>query len=520
MFATGARVGFDMFDRGLSDLNASETNLDVRSLPGVPSAVPGRDEPLVRYFDADEAAADLLHRARRAGWSEFARVRNLDYVNARYELYPLAPHTPLPLERIRAFAVDMDGTSTTTEPLALHGLEYMVRRFTGRLLRTAWTGLDPVVDHPHVIGNSNFRHTEFLVERYRDAISPTALRDAFFEALLWTLANMDDPQRHHDVRQAARSCGLADLLADAQFQADVQQRLSDRELSDCARAWVLRAGDRFRCTTTTQLVDAALQVYYLRYHGLLQQIAAGEPLSADMFPEFVDREPIAPMPGYDLFLPLVKGMFADGDADVVFERLRAAYEQSGAVDGAPDVQRARVTRLIAYFRANPVAVALVTASIRYEAEACMKQVVRLIGERAQQWDVSSATRARIAEHFGRGLQVFDGFVHATLAHEARLKPHRDLYSMALFQMSIPVEDYGACVGLEDTEPGIVSLRAAGIGCAVALPNPDTRGQHYGAAARVVRYGLPELILDHQLFLADSSLNTLAYAGTPSVQGVS
>src|SRR5512140_1605347 len=113
----------------------------------------------------------------------FARVPNLDYVYSPFELFPLAPHCRPPLERIAAFAVDMDGTSTTTEPLALHALEYMVRRFTGRMTKGEWHGLDPVADHPYVIGNSNFRHTEFLVERYRADLNMDALREAFFEAL-------------------------------------------------------------------------------------------------------------------------------------------------------------------------------------------------------------------------------------------------------------------------------------------------------------------------------------------------
>lgn len=106
----------------------------------------------------------------------------------------LQPRRP-PLGRIVAYAVDMDGTSTTTEPLALHALEYMVRRFTGRLTPAEWPGLDEKLDYPHVIGNSNFRHTEFLVERYRENLDHDAFRQAFFEAVCWTLAVLDDTQR-------------------------------------------------------------------------------------------------------------------------------------------------------------------------------------------------------------------------------------------------------------------------------------------------------------------------------------
>jgi beta-phosphoglucomutase-like phosphatase (HAD superfamily) len=71
-------------------------------------------------------------------------------------------------------------------------------------------------------------------------------------------------------------------------------------------------------------------------------------------------------------------------------------------------------------------------------------------------------------------------------------------------MSIAKSDYRFCIGLEDTEPGIIALRAAGIGCAVALPNRDTQRQDYTAATMIVRGGLPELILRRNLLVADRS----------------
>ena len=52
----------------------------------------------------------------------------------------------------------------------------------------------------------------------------------------------------------------------------------------------------------------------------------------------------------------------------------------------------------------------------------------------------------------------------------------------------------------------MSLRAAGIGCAIALPNHDTSGQDYTAATEVVRGGLPELILARNLLLAENEVN--------------
>jgi len=158
--------------------------------------------------------------------------------------------------------------------------------------------------------------------------------------------------------------------------------------------------------------------------------------------------------------------------------------------------------LAEHFRRQPSKLSLVTASIAYETHACMKEVIAVMAQRVQEWPVPAATKDRLAANLASYLDVFDGFVCATDAWEARLKPHRDLYSLALFQMSIPKADYRYCIGLEDTEPGIIALRAAGIGCAIALPNHDTRRQDYSAATAVVRGGLPELMLARNLMLAE------------------
>lgn len=134
----------------------------------------------------------------------------------------------------------------------------------------------------------------------------------------------------------------------------------------------------------------------------------------------------------------------------------------------------------------------------------MQEVIRLIRHEVQSWPVPDKRKAFLDEKFADSLGVFDGFACASDAHEARLKPHRDLYSIALYQMSIRKEDYGCCVGLEDTEPGIIALRAAGVGCAVALPNRDTHRQDYAMASRIVHGGLPEVILVHNAFLREAA----------------
>jgi len=462
------------------------------------------NENAVLCVDVDEAAEVLRRQATELGTTEFACVRNLDYVPSTVELYPLAPRVQPPLERIVAFAVDMDGTSTTTEPLALHALEYMVRRFTGLLSKADWPGLDETLDYPFVIGNSNFRHTEFLVERYRDRLDTSELRQAFVEAVCWTLSCMDDAQRRRDVTLDARNCGLGDMLADDEFRSLVDGGAVNADnVGTLAAPFVQRFGGSFTHTHAGRLVPAALDIYYYRYHSILRTIEAGggAEFSRDLLGDG-GRRLIEPMPGYEVFLPLVKGWLGS-EVDGLYEMLRAELTTRNATDydvGALDDARPRLSCLAEHFRRNPAKLALVTASIRYEAEVSMKEVLDVTAERVRAWPLGAEHRDRIEARLGDRATVFDGFVNASDACEHRLKPHRDLYSLALQQMSIPKAAYRLCVGLEDTEPGVIATRAAGIGCAIAMPNHDTRHQDYSAATMVLRGGLPELILAHNLLL--------------------
>jgi hypothetical protein len=463
-------------------------------------------DKLARYLAVNQANETVRELAAELGVAEFAQVRNLDYIFAPFELYPLAPRVTAPLPRLAAFAVDMDGTSTTTEPLALHSLEYMVRRFTARLDHAAWAGLDEQLDLPYVIGNSNFRHTEFLVNRYRDHVNHAAFTQAFIEAVTWTLACMTDPQRRRDIQQNARNCGLAGLLADADFRKLVTGgTVTADNVATLVTPLVARFGPAFRPEHLSEQVASALDIYYMRYHAILRELerGQGERLARELLGDG-GRRLVEPMPGYDVFIPLIKGWLGP-EVDALYEPLRAyllQHTELGHTAAELDSWRPRLTRLAEHFRRQPAKLSLVTASIAYETHACMKEVIAVMAQRVQEWPVPAATKDRLAANLASYLDVFDGFVCATDAWEARLKPHRDLYSLALFQMSIPKADYRYCVGLEDTEPGIIALRAAGIGCAIALPNHDTRRQDYSAATAVVRGGLPELMLARNLMLEE------------------
>ena len=131
----------------------------------------------------------------------------------------------------------------------------------------------------------------------------------------------------------------------------------------------------------------------------------------------------------------------------------------------------------------------------------MKEIMHVAGLEVEKWPIPDEKKRKVLDKFSDYRNVYAGFVTASDSSEARLKPHRDLYSIALYQMSVPKEEYPRCIVLEDTEPGIIAARAAGIGLACALPNQDTRRQDYSAACHILHAGLPELILFHNAFFA-------------------
>jgi beta-phosphoglucomutase-like phosphatase (HAD superfamily) len=96
---------------------------------------------------------------------------------------------------------------------------------------------------------------------------------------------------------------------------------------------------------------------------------------------------------------------------------------------------------------------------------------------------------------------YDAILTASDSSEIRLKPHRDLYSIALHRLGLSPDDFDAVLGLEDSESGLIAIRGAGIGLAVAVPFAQTRGHDLAAAAKINHGGLPELMFEDHFCLA-------------------
>ncbi|TFG96587.1 MAG: hypothetical protein E4H13_11985, partial [Calditrichales bacterium] len=197
---------------------------------------------------------------------DFAVLKNPDYVFPEYEICPLSPQTELPLKDLAAIVMDMDGTTTTTETLCLHSLEYMVRCITGRMSQDKWQGLDAIIDYPHIIGNSTTRHVEYLVRTYQTCIIGENLERSFLSAALWTLIFGRDQRRIAEVRNNLIHFGYAAVLSDPEIVHTMPEEDYPMEkLAHIAAKYIKPGAHR----KFSQMVRMAIDIYYQRYHEIL-----------------------------------------------------------------------------------------------------------------------------------------------------------------------------------------------------------------------------------------------------------
>ncbi len=437
--------------------------------------------------------------------NEYVKVQNPDYIHPAFEFYPLAEKNMEPAQQIQAVLMDMDGTTTTTEELCIHSLEYMVRKLSDRMSKDVWAGLDHQADYPHIIGNSTTKHVEYLCEKYGSAFIPEKSVRAFIYAALWTLLTGKDKQRQDDVRNNLINLGLAGVLSDEKFTALASSKnISENDLTDAAEALFEGYGKNIATLHMSDYVRLAIDVYYQRYHHILERIKAGESrnLSTELFAN-PDKHLIEPMPGVEVFLPLVKGWLGT-DILNLYELLIASYEKKSGLHYSLENQKSILRKLEALslkFVLNPAKVAIVTSSIFYEADIVVAEVFKVLCDRIEKMNLPDRKIGFLLEKFNNYQDYYDGFVTASDSSEIRLKPHRDLYSIALHQLGMKSEQFKNVVGFEDSESGTIAIRAAGIGRCVAVPFAQTSGHNFAAASHICKGGLPEVILYHSLFTA-------------------
>ncbi len=463
-----------------------------------------------------EAPEILREILEELGCGEVALVRNPSYIHAPLEIYPLPPKVTQPIDRIAGVVKDMDGTTTTTEPLCLHSLEWMVRRVTGLTDPAKWAGLDRVKDYPHIIGNSTTKHVEYLITTYADRFREEECLKSYIVCAAWTLSRGRDEARRREVRSNISALGLEPLLDNWEFLEAARAEAYDEENVEALAATLApNLLGRFRIAALGDRVRAAVDIYYMRYHMILADIAdgRGERRAREILGSAGARL-IEPMPAVGVFLAALKGWLGEDLAlfhDELLEHLRerrAGAGDSAAAGSNIDEEiglKPRLAALGRFLADRPVPIAVVTSSIAYEAEIVLGEVFEILRDQVRDWPLDDEKKEPILAALAAPRQLYDAVVTASDSSEIRLKPHRDLYSIALHAMGLGHEDFPRVIGFEDSESGITAIRASGVGLAVALPFADTSGHDLGAAAHILHGQLPEALAVHNCFLSPSAL---------------
>lgn len=450
-----------------------------------------------KFADARTAARLLTELGQ-----DFAVVENLSHIFPPYDVYALAQGRKQVRDTLEAAVMDMDGTTTTTEPLCINALQTMVGRISGLIDKPRWTGLDPKKDYPHIIGNSSTRHVEYLLKTYTGKIRPDRFMRALVHGAAWTIGFSPDASRRRDLDSMLTVLGIGGLKSDHRFDALTKIARHDGPEEQAAIAAL--AGElkgAFPANDFARLTRASVEIYYQRYHELLSAVAAanGQPLPAYLNPPS-EGTLIQPMPGIGIFLALVTGLLGKEAAWVVPILRGHLQDQSPGAMKPIDGAEAILTRLGTRFADRPARVALVTSSIAYEAGVVLHEVFRQLREDCGTWGLPDDTEAHVRARFASPEVFYDAIVTASDSCEMRLKPHRDLYSLALGQLGLNPDQFENVVGFEDSESGTIAIRAAGISVCCALPFHMTTGHGFQAATHTCVGGLPEVILREHCFL--------------------
>jgi beta-phosphoglucomutase-like phosphatase (HAD superfamily) len=434
---------------------------------------------------------------------EFAVVKNPIYIHPEFELYPLAKKIKT-VDKLVAAVMDMDGTTTTTELLCIHSLEFIVRKFSGKVDIQTWKGLNPKEDYPHIIGNSTTKHVEYLITKYSKSFKKNEVIKSFLFAAAWTLIYGKDNQRKSEVVLNLKSFNCQDLISDDYFKKVINlTTLLDEDKEQLSDYLFNKYNNYFSSLGFNDYVRLGIDVYYQRYHEILERFRLGESkfIAEELFGD-PHKHLIEAMPGIPVMLPMIEGLITEHH-DLFFDYLLKSYQhKTDKAFSSANLEKARKNfiKLCQKFQVSPIKTAIVTSSIFYEADIVLREVFKVISNELNNLLPDSDFKRNLLQKFFDYNFYYNAVVTANDSSEIRLKPHRDLYSIALFKLNVAKEDFNKVIGFEDSESGTIAIRAAGIGLSIAVPFAETSGHNLKAATYVCKAGIPEAILKYNMFV--------------------
>ncbi len=449
---------------------------------------------------SNKLAKELLNQLSE----EFAIINNPQNIFPPYEIVPLAHKVNTKRDHIAAFVTDMDGTTTTTEELCLYSLEFMIRVMSGKLTVMDWHGLDKLMDYPNVIGNSTTKHVEFLINRYNNFFIPEFISKAYIQAITWQLIFGKDKVRKDEILNNMTLFNLLDILNDKAFiNLKTYNNFADFDTNENLISLLNNYSPAFDPHIFSHLVKIGIDIYYYKYHEILHRINNGESkqIATELFNN-PDKSLIEPMPGIITFLALIKGKllgYTDYFAEILINELKQKNPRTFEHFSIEEAKQI-LQKLSEIFVKSPCKIGIVTSSIFYEANIVLNELFYEIRKKIVNLNLPEEIKEKLISFYSNYNSVYDTIVTASDSNEIRLKPHRDLYSIALHNLHVPKEEFINVIGIEDSESGTFAIRAAGIGCSIAVPFAQTTNHNFEAASIISYGGIPELILKHHLLL--------------------
>lgn len=427
--------------------------------------------------------------------TEYAVIKNDENMFPDFDLVPLAPKITKPVYMLNALLMGLEGTTITSKPLSLHALEHMIRVMSGKFSNDEWRGLDATIDIPHIIGYGVKSHVEFLVKRYANFLDEHYTTKAFLDTVAFTYLS-GNKKRREELNSHLDQFGVSEISGYcARYMKEAGEKKNRTQLS---RLLEEKYKEKLSIKGFYKMAMAGLDIFFSSYYEILYRAGSKD----KEYKLYTRGNIVEPMPALEILLPLVKGWLGD-EAGNLSERLTEtlpAKKSNIAGNINPKTLSEKLNNLSVKFGANQLKTAIVTSSGKFETNIFLSELMKRLVELTGEMNLSDQKKEFIINKYTKINNCYNAVVTRDDSSEYRVKPHRDLFSIAMKKMNVTKEMFDSVMGIEDTEHGTIAIRAAGAGLCIAMPFAEKSGHEYTAASWVADGGIPDLLISKNLFL--------------------